>query len=132
MLRARPDLTPKDVVAQLSVSQAYARTLLKRARMKLEAEGKPSLAVVGSPVRDSQNREIAELHARLERAEKGLATLCSTPPPARASWNLQRRAEVLRLAGSGVPCADIANRLSIPPGEVDFIVKIDEMLRRAN
>jgi hypothetical protein len=50
------------------------------------------------------------------------------PVHARASLNLNRRAEVLRLLQGGLNQQSVAERLGIPEGEVDFIRKVDRML----
>jgi len=127
LLRQRPDITARELAEQLSVSPAYARTLLKRAQSKLSAQ--PVTLVVRETSQEVKNNELADLHARLDETEKSLASLRSTPPQGRGSWNLNRRAEVIRMACTGMLAADIAGGLNIPRGEVEFILKVDRLLQ---
>ena len=128
LLRERPGITSRELAEQLSVSPAYARTLLKRAQSKLPAQP-VALALVRETSQEVKNNELALLHARLDETEKSLAALRSTPPQGRGSWNLNRRAEVIRMAGAGMPAGDIAGGLNIARGEVEFILKVDRLLQ---
>jgi hypothetical protein len=145
LLCERPGLTARDLVQELSLSPSYSRRLLKRAKAKMNAEpaSRPAvgrtreaapepalqLALVGNSKKETATQGLAELQARLEQTEKSLATLCATPIQARGAWNLNRRAEVIRMAGEGAAAADIARSLNIPGGEVEFILKVDRMLQ---
>ena len=118
LLRNRPEVTAREIGNELGVSAAYARTLLKRARAKVTESAPPA-------------RNWEDIRARLDEAERSILVLRQTRPDVRTSWSLNKRAEVLRLAGSGTPGRDIAAALNIPGGEVEFILKIDQMLRSA-
>ena len=130
LLRERPDLTANDLAAELALSPSYARRLLRRARATMSAASPAPLVVASTPIR-VPDREIDDLRARLEKAETSLAVLCSSPPQSRGTWNLNRRAEVLRLAHKGMQPKEIAADMRIPAGEVEFILKVDRLLHPA-
>ena len=71
---------------------------------------------------------LQDLQQRLTCTEEDLAAVRAMPVHARASLNLNRRAEVLRLLEGGLAPQSVAERLGIPEGEVDFIRKVDGML----
>lgn len=144
LLRKRPNLSAREIAGELSLSQDYSRKLLKRAKAQLDSESAaqasakrtqrtasetPVLTMVGSPRPEPPALALAELQARLEATEKSLATLCATPVQSRGTWNLNRRSEVVRLAGNGTGASEIARNLSIPAGEVEFILKVDRLLQ---
>jgi hypothetical protein len=74
---------------------------------------------------------LRELSERLAETEKTLSALRSAPVHRRASLNLNRRAEVLRLSEAGEEPSSVAERLGIPAGEVEFVLKIDRILSSA-
>lgn len=119
LVNAKPDITATEVAAVLKLSPSYARTVLRRARSASET-ARCSTAVPDTALLDLQRR--------LNSAEKDLAAVRSLPVHVRASLNLNRRAEVLRLLGGGLPPESVAEKLAIPQGEVDFIRKVDRML----
>lgn len=119
LLNAKPDITASEIATVLRLSASYARTVLRRARSASET------AACSTAVPDTA---LLELQRRLDLAEKDLAVIRSLPPHMRASLNLNRRAEVLRLLGGGLPPESVAEKLAIPPGEVEFIRKVDRML----
>jgi DNA-binding NarL/FixJ family response regulator len=45
--------------------------------------------------------------------------------------NLNRRSQVLRLAERGESVKEVAAAVGVPVGEVEFILKVDRMLRTA-
>lgn len=117
MVRQCETVTAAEVAAEIGVTVAYARRLLRQARSNALAPASADVHVI-----------VATLQERIAATEETLARLQYTPPSARASWNLHRRAEVLRLTGTGVAPREIAEALSIPAGEVEFIVKIGRLL----
>lgn len=134
----RPDISAAELAKALKVSSSYARTLLRRARAR-SADSGPAVqpaALVAMPMPDASavsaspklETAVAEIATRLEETERILSALRSTPVQARANWNLNRRSEVVRLNSTGESAADIASRLAIPPGEVEFILKVDRMM----
>ena len=144
LVRERPNMTARDLAMELSLTPSYARTLLKRALAKLASEeplvptpepvaeiaeetvaAPVQLALVAGP----RMPELADLQSRLEQAEKSLAHLCAAPAPVRVALSVNRRAEVVRMAGGGMGTSDIAAVLGIPGGEVDFIVKMHRLLQ---
>lgn len=115
-LRTHPDITPAELAEQLKVSRDYARTLLRRARARIE-ETAPAPA---APVPISRLRRLA-----LEPARQTAVAL-----PAQ-SLNLNRRMQVLRRAQAGESQQAIAAAVGIPAGEVEFILKVDRILSAA-
>jgi hypothetical protein len=63
--------------------------------------------------------------------ERALDLMRTTPPNARGSWNLNRRAEVLRLHTAGHDVAAIAAAMSIASDEVVFILKVHRLMQTA-
>jgi DNA-binding CsgD family transcriptional regulator len=127
LLRQRPDLTAQDVAAELKLSPSYARTLLRRAQSHVPvAVPGPAPVVAQPPVQTT----IARLHQRITQTEQALAALHAAPSDMRATCaGPNRRAEILRLAESGYAAPDIAAKLAIPGGEVEFILKVNRVLR---
>jgi DNA-binding CsgD family transcriptional regulator len=122
LLARNPDLTAAQLASLLNVSQSYARTLLRRAKMAAPQPG--TAAVV--PAGPDWQATVRQLAQRLEETESTLERLRSTPAtthPAAAN----RRADVLKLVADGQSSQSIAAALGIPTGEVEFIVKIDRM-----
>jgi DNA-binding CsgD family transcriptional regulator len=133
-LAANPAITPAEISSLLSVSQSYARTLLRRARARRHDAPVPLRPhiVQEIPHPDSSAEDIQtaldELSARIVQTESHVAALRTPPAPVRGSLNLSRRAEVLRLSAAGQTSAAIAGDLGVPGGEVEFILKIDRLL----
>lgn len=125
LVRERRNITHREVAEEVGVTPDYARTLLRRAQTKAP------LLVPAVPARHDLAATVADLQTRLEDAEQTLSALRTTPPQSRGSWNFNRRAEVLRLLASGVAPGEIASTLSIPAGEVEFILKVDRQLNTA-
>ena len=121
LLAANPSITAAEVAASLGVTASYGRTLMRRARLRVaDAPTDPNLSGV-QPL-------LADLNQRLASAERDLAAVRAMPVHVRASLNLNRRAEVLRLLGGGVAPECVAERLGIPQGEVEFIRKVDRLI----
>jgi hypothetical protein len=130
LVRTRHDITPQEIAKELKVSPSYARTLLRRAQAK--ASSVPALVPAVAVPRAAIENTVARLEERLADAEQVLGSLRVTPPHARGNWNLNRRAEVLRLADTGTAAGEIAARLAIPAGEVEFILKVNRILQAAS
>jgi DNA-binding CsgD family transcriptional regulator len=120
---ANPSISAAELAKQLKISPSYARTLLRRARSATPEQSEPQ----PGPAGDVQ-AALTNLQTRLSAAEKDLAAVRSLPVHARASLNLNRRAEVLRLLNNGLSSESIAERLGVPHGEIEFIRKVDRML----
>jgi hypothetical protein len=121
LLAANPCITAAEVAASIGVTPSYGRTLMRRARSRVaDAPTEPNLSGV--------QPTLADLHQRLAFAERDLAAVRAMPVHARASLNLNRRAEVLRLLGGGLAPECVADRLAIPQGEVEFIRKVDRLI----
>ena len=120
LLAANPSLTASEVAQKAKVSPSYARTLLRRARAHATEAGTAQGTEITTMLQDLQQR--------LTSTEEDLAAVRAMPVHARASLNLNRRAEVLRLLEGGLAPQSVAERLGIPEGEVDFIRKVDGML----
>jgi DNA-directed RNA polymerase specialized sigma24 family protein len=120
LLAAHPSLTGAELAQKLKVSSSYARTLLRRARsLPTEPQAEQGAEITTM---------LQDLRQRLTSAEEDLAVVRAMPVHARASLNLNRRAEVLRLLESGLETPSVAERLGIPEGEVEFIHKVDRLL----
>jgi len=72
------------------------------------------------------------LAERLHQAEVEIRQLRTARPATRVSWDVQRRAEVLRRSLAGESAQYIAADLRIPSGEVAFILKVHQILAAAN
>ncbi len=134
-LRANPEISPAQLASKLSISASYARTLLRRARLQAEPATRALLPerrlqpVAIAPANSSTvEATMQEISSRLAETEKQLASLRSSPAHTRTSMSLNRRAEVLRLHSTGKAAGEIAESLSIPRGEVEFILKVDRIL----
>ena len=130
LVRTRHDITSQEIAKELKVSPSYARTLLRRAQAK--AASVPALVPPVAAPRAGIENTVARLEERLADAEQVLGSLRATPPHARGNWNLNRRAEVLRLADTGTAVGEIAATLAIPAGEVEFILKVNRILQAAS
>jgi hypothetical protein len=67
--------------------------------------------------------EIEQLNYRLRDAEER-AGITAAPPIARASLNLNKRTQVLRMSRRGERAENIAASLSLPRREVELLLKI--------
>ncbi len=72
------------------------------------------------------------LAERLHQAEVEIRQLRTARPATKVSWDVQRRAEVLRRSLAGESAQYIAADLRIPSGEVAFILKVHQILAAAN
>jgi hypothetical protein len=136
VLSRNPAINSTELAATIGVSPSYARTLLRRARARGAEPSPPAWiqsvrAISPAAPQADVNGSLRELSQRLTETEKTLAALRSVPVHGRASLNLNRRAEVLRLSEAGEEPARVAERLAIPPGEVEFVLKIDRILASA-
>lgn len=135
LLADNPDSSAAELAATLDVSLSYARTLLRRARSQPSGPVAAALERVqplpSQPVAESAadlQSQIANLSTRLEEAGRVLAAVGLTPPEFRGIWRQNCRAEILRLHGMGESPASIAARLSIPSGDVTFVLKVESLI----
>ena len=137
MLSENPDITGAEVAKKLKVSQSYARTLIRRAKSRREtlAAAVPRPAVVAEkpapvlvPTTEPAAPGSTAILARLEVAEEEIARLREHRPAPRGRWDISRRAEVLRRSSQANQPEGIAAALSIPRGEVSFILKVNQVL----
>ena len=156
VMKANPGISAAELAKKLSVSQSYARTLLRRAKSRCsEAASKPAssqqtraarriettgparqpavLHVPCAPNEDGAVRvAVSELTSRLEQAEETIQMIRSTRSSSRGSWDLNRRSEVIRRSLAGEAPEAIASALEIPSGEVNFILKVHRVLTGAS
>jgi hypothetical protein len=107
-LETNSSITPAELATVLKVSRDYARTLLRRAREKQQTS-----QVANTP---SSTRT---------RTREG------KPAPALSAINLNPRARVLWFLENGDSPQSAASKAGIPVGEVEFIQKVDQILRQA-
>jgi DNA-directed RNA polymerase specialized sigma24 family protein len=130
-LERKPDMTPAELAALLSVSRDYARTLLRRARTKLEV-APPAPIPVRAPAPVVAKAPQSPNKKKTRRPEVAPQdTLVTFPSAPLQPVSANRRSQVLRLAEHGESPKDVASAVGMPVGEVEFILKVDRMLRTA-
>lgn len=135
LLADDPNISAAELAATLNVSLSYAKTLMRGAAAQ-PSRSLPTLldrALSNSTTPPAQagadvQGQIATLSARLDEAERVLTAVRTTPPEIRGSWHQNRRAEILRLHAAGESPAAIAARLSIPSGDVAFVLKVESLI----
>lgn len=147
LLAKNPNMTAADLAEALEVSKSYAHKILRRVRERAEAEKAAARARTTAkrmpPVTAHRAKEPikpAPAPARVQtrvpatapqviQAEREPAQ--SALFPSQRSLNLNRRARVLKLHGEGKDPHSIASELGVAPGEVEFILKIQNILVRS-
>jgi hypothetical protein len=71
--------------------------------------------------------QLHELHERMRDAEER-AGIPAAPPSPRASLNVNKRAQVLRMSRRGERSENIAASLSLPRREVELLLKIHTLV----
>ncbi|MBC8167526.1 MAG: hypothetical protein H7Y20_16855 [Bryobacteraceae bacterium] len=142
-IKANPSISPAQLAAQLSLSTSYAGTLLRRAKAKapqpkvtpIKQPARIHAVLAASPAAVSPAQGdpglqsvVAELTTRLDKTEETLQHLRVSGPKSNVSWDLNRRTDVIRRSLKGETNGGIAHELSIPSGEVDFILKVHKIL----
>ena len=79
-------------------------------------------AVDQTPLRDL-NRKLEEFSGRLRDAEER-AGITMPAPTGRASLNLNKRTQIIRMSRRGEPTEKIATSLSVPRREVELLLKV--------
>jgi hypothetical protein len=94
--------------------------LKSRLRGPREVESTPSLTMKSNL--EELNSRLEDLNARVQNVEDraGMAV----PPPPRASLNLNKRTQVIRMSRRGEATEYIAASLSIPRREVELLLKV--------
>jgi hypothetical protein len=69
------------------------------------------------------NAQVQQLNERLREAEERAGVLVAPPSP-KASLNLNKRTQVLRMSRRGERSENIAASLSLPRNEVELLLKI--------
>jgi hypothetical protein len=126
LLAGDPQITPAQLAQKLSVSRDYGRTLLRRARARLEQEPRPAASKPAAAA-----KKMAAVPSAPPSTPPEAACTPSLSIPFPQSINLNRRVQVLRLASQGEAPQSIAARVGIPTGEVEFVLKMDRLLREA-
>jgi len=70
---------------------------------------------------------LEELSLRIHDAEERLG-MAALPPTPKASFNLNRRTQVIRMSRRGEPAENIAASLSIPRKEVELLLKVHRLV----
>lgn len=109
-LSRNPEVTPAELAQSLHISRDYARTLLRRARTKITEDAAVQKRVATPP------RKVVPTEA--------LSQAAAPVQP------VNQRSQILRSVASGDSPADVAVRLGVPVGEVEFILKVDRLLRQ--
>ena len=150
-LAMHPEITAAELADRLNVSRDYARTLIKRGRLKLNART-PKLTRVAAPVtvpvvapvttsrltsvsapsaapaiKDTIAKDLDELRRVLEDTRAQVRELAAAPPPVRRNLHLNKRAAILNLRQKGNQIEDIAEQLDLNVGEVEFVLKVDRL-----
>ena len=86
---------------------------------------------VESALNLSLKAKLEDLTARLQDAEDR-AGIVIPPAPPRASLNLNKRTQVIRMSRRGEPAENIAASLSIPRREVDLLIKVYGLVLNGN
>jgi len=85
-----------------------------------------------SQVRRTADRSRTELAKKMEEIESAMAGISPTPPPPalvlRASINLTKRAQALRMRRRGESLESITAALAVPRNEIELLIKVHEML----
>jgi hypothetical protein len=147
LLAKNPDMTAADLAEALEVSKSYAHKILRRVRERAEAEKAAARARTPAkrmpPVTAQRAKEPvkpapapARVQAQLPVTAPQVIQTEREPAqaalfPSQRSMNLNRRARVLKLHGEGKDPHSIASELGVAPGEVEFILKIQNILVRS-
>jgi hypothetical protein len=129
LVARNPQTTPAELAQKLSVSRDYGRTLLRRARARIEQDGRAAAAAI-QPVK-KRPTAVPALPASATEPKSEPESFPSLSIPFPRSINLNRRVQVLRLAAQGQTMQSIAMEVGIPTGEVEFVLKMDRLLREA-
>ncbi|MBC7924219.1 MAG: hypothetical protein H7039_01040 [Bryobacteraceae bacterium] len=149
LLASNEELTPAELAKVLKVTSSYARTLLRRARLRSGEETSetatsqviktgprpalPPAPVAVEPVQTVVSGDmLATVLDRLEAAEGEIQSLRSSRPATRATWSNSRRAEVIHRSTKGQTVEQIASDLVVPSGEVRFILKVHRLMVAAH
>jgi len=87
-----------------------------KARLRGSAKMEPALS-------ESLQTKLDDLAARVQDAESRAGIVVSPAPP-KASLNLNKRTQVIRMSRRGEPAENIAASLSIPRREVELVLKV--------
>ena len=71
--------------------------------------------------------KLEELSLRVHDAEERMG-LVALPPTPKASFNLNKRTQVIRMSRRGEPTENIAASLSIPRKEVELLLKVHRLV----
>jgi hypothetical protein len=116
ILRNEPNLPAAELAARAGVTLSYARSLIRPQQAKPLANSlRPMFPDGGVAVLQSQVRELTR---RVEHTEDRIV---------RPSADVSRRAQILERSTAGVASTAIAEQLSLPQGEIDFILKIERI-----
>jgi DNA-directed RNA polymerase specialized sigma24 family protein len=138
LLASNPNISAAELARAVGVTQDYARTLLRRARSRTTVPAPAQaparhLAVVEAaqpaaiPAAGNVQAELEQLKRSLQDTQELVKQLSLTPVALRKSLTLNRRSHVLRLHMEGNAPEQIAGKLGIPRGEVDFTLKVDRL-----
>jgi len=123
ILRNEPNLDAATLAARAGVTLSYARSLIRRRKAKpLVATTRPvRTAPAAASFMQTQallQTQVADLARRLDNPGESIAK-----PPAL----LSRRTQVLDRSAAGIGAKRISEELAMPMGEVDFILKVDQL-----
>ncbi|HYI96078.1 MAG TPA: hypothetical protein VEX68_21220 [Bryobacteraceae bacterium] len=123
LLRNEPNLDAATLAARAGVTLSYARSLIRRRKAKaLLAPARPVRpAPAAASFMQTQallQTQVADLARRLDNPGESIAK-----PPAL----LSRRTQVLDRSAAGIGAKRISEELAMPMGEVDFILKVEQL-----
>ena len=127
VLRNEPNLDAATLAARAGVTLSYARSLIRRRKAKaLVAPSRPVKPAAAASILQTQallQNQVNDLARRLENPQESIAK-----PPAL----LSRRTQVLDRSAAGLASKRIAEELAMPLGEVDFILKVEQLKKSLN
>ncbi len=97
--------------------------------LRLLRKGRPSRAQDSSV--QELKAQVENLSLRLRDAEER-AGMTALPPAPKASLNLNKRTQVIRMSRRGEPAENIAAYLSIPRREVELLLKIHGLILKGS